>query len=63
MGLCLTRSESLQTEYILFVAINGESERHKTLIGERSGLVVNASDSRSRGRGFEPPSGQTVLRP
>ena len=31
--------------------------------GERDGLVVNASDSRSRGRGFEPHSGQTVLCP
>ena len=29
--------------------------------GERGGLVVNASDSGSRGRGFEPHSGQTVL--
>ena len=27
------------------------------------GLVVNASDSGSRGRGFEPHSGQTVLCP
>ena len=26
--------------------------------GERGGLVVNASDSGSRGRGFEPHSGQ-----
>ena len=33
------------------------------LIGERGGLVVNASDSGSRGRGFEPHSGQTVLCP
>ena len=31
--------------------------------GERGGLVVNASDSRSRGRGFKPHSGQTVLCP
>ena len=31
--------------------------------GERSGLVVNASDSGSRGRGFEPHSDQTVLCP
>ena len=31
--------------------------------GERAGLVVNASDSGSRGRGFEPQSGQTVLCP
>ena len=30
---------------------------------ERGGLVVNASDSGSRGRGFEPNSGQTVLCP
>ena len=30
---------------------------------ERVGLVVNASDSRSRGRGFEPHSGQTVFCP
>ena len=33
------------------------------LLGERGGLVVNASDSGSRGRGFEPHSGQTVLCP
>ena len=33
------------------------------LIGERAGLVVNALDSGSRGRGFEPHSGQTVLCP
>ena len=32
-------------------------------VGERGGLVVNASDSGSRGRGFEPHSGQTVLCP
>ena len=31
--------------------------------GERGGLVVNASDSGSRGRGFESHSGQTVLCP
>ena len=31
--------------------------------GERGGLVVNASDSGSRGQGFEPHSGQTVLCP
>ena len=31
--------------------------------GERGGLVVYASDSGSRGRGFEPHSGQTVLCP
>ena len=30
---------------------------------ERVGLVVNASDSGSRGRGFELHSGQTVLCP
>ena len=30
---------------------------------ERGGLVVNASDSGSRGRGFGPHSGQTVLCP
>ena len=33
------------------------------LKGERGGLVVNASDSGSRGQGFEPHSGQTVLCP
>ena len=32
-----------------------------SLIGERGGLMVNASDSVSRGRGFEPHSGRTVL--
>ena len=31
--------------------------------GERGGLVVNGSDSGSRGRGFEPHSGQTVFCP
>ena len=31
--------------------------------GKRGGLVVNASDSGSRDRGFEPHSGQTVLCP
>ena len=30
---------------------------------ERGGLMVNVSDSESRGRGFEPHSGQTVLCP
>ena len=33
------------------------------LTGERGGLVVNASDSRSRGRAFEPHTGQTVKCP
>ena len=37
-------------------------DSHST-IGMRGGLVVNASDSGSRGRGFEPHSGQTVLCP
>ena len=32
-------------------------------LGECGGLVVNASDSGSRGQGFEPHSGQTVLCP
>ena len=32
-------------------------------VGERDDLVVYASDSGSRGRGFEPHSGQTVLCP
>ena len=36
---------------------------HAELWWERGGLVVNASDSGSRGRGFEPHSGQTVLCP
>ena len=36
---------------------------HTIRPGERGGLVVNASDSGSRGRGFEPHSGQTVLCP
>ena len=31
--------------------------------GERGGLVVNASDSGSRGHRFEPHSGQTVSCP
>ena len=31
--------------------------------GEHGGLVVNTSDSGSKGRGFEPHSGQTVLCP
>ena len=35
----------------------------QTLSGERGGLVVNASDPRSRGPGFEPHSGQTMLCP
>ena len=33
------------------------------LVRECGGLVVNVSDSGSRGRGFEPHSGQTVLCP
>ena len=36
---------------------------HTSRRGERGGLVVNASDSGSRGRGFEPHSSQTVLCP
>ena len=36
---------------------------NRTIMGERGGLVVNASDSGSRGRGFEPHSGQPVLCP
>ena len=36
---------------------------HLNAYGERGGLVVNALDSGSRGRGFEPYSGQTVLCP
>ena len=34
-----------------------------SVIGERGGLVVNASDSGYRGRVFEPHSGQTALCP
>ena len=33
------------------------------VVRERGGLVINASDFGSRGRGFEPHSGQTVLCP
>ena len=40
-----------------------EQSEPKSSPGERGGLVVNASNSRSRGRGFEPHSGQTVLFP
>ena len=36
---------------------------YRNVNGERGGLVVNASDSGSRGRGFEAHSGQTVLCP
>ena len=32
-------------------------------LGERGGLVVNASDSGFRGRGFEPHSGQNRVVP
>ena len=35
----------------------------QTVLGECGGLVVNASDSGSRGRGLESHSGQTVLCP
>ena len=41
---------------IFFKQNNGDTK----VIGERGGLVVNASDSGSRGRGY---SGQTVLCP
>ena len=40
-----------------------EDFRFSTNLGENGGLVVNASDSGSRGRGLEPHSGQTVLCP
>ena len=33
---------------------------HNLNFGERGGLVVKASDFGSRGRGFEPHSGQTA---
>ena len=36
---------------------------HNEARGERGGLVVNASDSGSRGRRFESHSGQTMLYP
>ena len=36
---------------------------HFYIVWERGGLSVNVSDSRPRGRGFEPHSGQTVLCP
>ena len=48
--------------YNIGVEINHQhSVVHLIHAGERGGLVVNASDSGSRGRGFEPHSGQTVL--
>ena len=47
-----------------FSALFKNVAQNNTLVnGERGGLVVNASDSGSRGRGFEPHLGQTVLCP
>ena len=43
----------------IFESSAGDSQQPWRIssIGERGGLVVNASDSLSRGRGFEPHSG------
>ena len=46
-----------------FAMIYEPNIQYNTNKGERGGLMVNASDSGSRGRGFEPHSGQTVLCP
>ena len=35
--------------------------RHSSFIGERDGLVVNASETGFRGRGFKPHSGQNKV--
>ena len=35
--------------------------QHNTYIGRRGGLVVSASDSGARGRGFDPHSGRRVV--
>ena len=43
--------------------MGGSYEYPQSMFGERDGLVVNASDSGSRGRGLEPHSGQTHLLP
>ena len=45
-------------EYVLIL-----KKKALFLHGERGGLVINASDSGSRGSGFQPHSGQTVLCP
>ena len=55
--LCLISYSIVSYLYVSF------SELVTSVGGERGGLVVNASDSGSRGRGFESHSGQTVLCP
>ena len=41
----------------------GETQNYLSLTGERGGLVVNASDSGSRGRGLEPTRVKAHLLP
>ena len=53
---CLNFAQSIDCGYMLEQPV-------EVVLGERVGLVVNASDSGSRDRGFEPHSRQTVLCP
>ena len=46
------------TEKLFTGMLNHNQNKKIFLNGERGGLVVSASDSGSRGRGFEPHSGQ-----
>ena len=62
--LVITQTLKLsQGKYCCLCLSIGPFHNFKIKIGERGGLVVNASDSGSRGRGFKPHSGQTVLCP
>ena len=54
-GVSDVSGESLITKYTVHTL--------SIRLGECGGLLVNASDSGSRGRGFEPHLGQTVLCP
>ena len=60
-------TENMNTIVIILIRLSlsiiVRDEQSHLVLGERGGLVVNASDSGSRGRGFEPHSGQTVLCP
>ena len=66
------RHGSLWGFYVSFGEVSRMQDYFKSILvvewlhfrkGERGGLVVNVSDSGSRGRGFEPHSCQTVSCP
>ena len=55
------RQESVSIQHLVHLNLSINLGRHMYVLEARGGLVVNTTDSGSRGRGFEPHSGRRVV--